>query len=147
MKTSFDEKGNEKMARLPEAVEIMNASLTKAYAELEWIGGKLEEECIQAHEADGAPHILSLVQRIHKLKAEVPTLWEQCKETISLKNECVHAIELQMKSNAARLEEVQKLAGLDPLVENESLGNAMNEMSSLVQQCDAAHDNFMEAGT
>jgi hypothetical protein len=55
------------MARLPEACEVLVASLEKAQAEIEWIAHKLEEEFSAKHK-NGQINPLDLLTRIHRLK-------------------------------------------------------------------------------
>lgn len=117
------------MARLPEAVEIMLASLTKAEAELDWISGQLEEDFATV-QASGIPNIGEMVRRLHRLKYEVSTLSNHCKELLELKQECLQAMNSQLTLTMEKLERVEEGVGLDGALLTEERNASVAELQA-----------------
>jgi hypothetical protein len=101
------------MTRLPEACEVFIASLEKAYAELEWIAGQLEEQ-FASKDATGGVNPLTLVQRIHRLQSDVPAVATECEKLLTAKTAVVVSVKDRLQSNVELLDRLQRRAGLEP---------------------------------
>ena len=98
------------MARLTEACEVFLASLDKAQAELEWVANRLEEE-FSSRYSSGKINPLEVLTRIHRLRAELPALADECSEVLQAKQECVDAAKHHLVGNTEALRRLQRRAG------------------------------------
>lgn len=100
------------MARLNDACESFIASLQKAQAELDQVANKLEEE-FSKRSKGSTVNPMDVLNRIHRLRNELPVLANECAEVLQAKQECVDVAKVLLAGNCEELARLQRKSGME----------------------------------